>query len=64
MPMLHPCHGSIPQYEQELSDPDRYRPDRCPLATPQIRFGPMAFIAALGCTSKTFENGLHLAHNS
>jgi len=31
MQMLHPCRGSIQQYEQELSDPDRYRPDRCPL---------------------------------
>ena len=31
MQMLHPCRGSIQQYEQELSDPHRYRPDRCPL---------------------------------
>ncbi len=31
MQMLHPCRGSIQQYEQELSEPDRYRPDRCPL---------------------------------
>lgn len=31
MQMLHPCRGSIQQYEQELSDPDRYRPAHCPL---------------------------------
>ena len=31
MQMLHPCRGSIQQYEQELFDPDRCRPDRCPL---------------------------------
>jgi hypothetical protein len=30
MQMLHPCRGSIQQYEQELFDPDRYRPDHCP----------------------------------
>lgn len=31
MQMLHPWRGSIQQYEQELSDPDRYRPDHCAL---------------------------------
>lgn len=31
MQMLHPFRGSIQQYEQELSEPDRYRPDGCPL---------------------------------
>ena len=31
MQILHPFRGSIQQYEQELSDPDRYRPDHCPL---------------------------------
>jgi len=31
MQMLHPFCGSIQQYEQEVSDPHRYRPDRCPL---------------------------------
>jgi len=31
MQMLHPCRGSIQQYEQELSDPDRCRPDHCAL---------------------------------
>ena len=31
MQMLHPCRGSIQQYEQGLSDPDRDRPDHCPL---------------------------------
>jgi len=28
--ILHPFVGSIQQYSQELSDPDRYRPDHCP----------------------------------
>jgi len=28
--ILHPFVGSIQQYSQEISDPDRYRPDRCP----------------------------------
>jgi hypothetical protein len=31
MQSLHPFRGSIQQYEQELSDPDRYRPARCAL---------------------------------
>ena len=31
MQSLHPFRGSIQQYAQELSDPDRYRPDHCPL---------------------------------
>jgi hypothetical protein len=31
MQMLHAFCGSIQQYEQELSHPDRYRPDHCPL---------------------------------
>jgi Domain of unknown function (DUF6431) len=31
MQMLHPFCGSIQQYEQELSDLNRYRPDHCPL---------------------------------
>jgi hypothetical protein len=31
MQMLHPFFGSIQQYEQELSCPNRYRPDHCPL---------------------------------
>lgn len=30
MQILHRCSGSIQQYLQEISDPDRYRPDRCP----------------------------------
>lgn len=30
MQILHPFVGSIEQYSQEISDPDRYRPDRCP----------------------------------
>jgi hypothetical protein len=28
--ILHPFVGSIQQYSEELSDPDRYRPDHCP----------------------------------
>src|SRR3984885_10112046 len=31
MQSLHPRHGSIQEYSQELSDPSRYRPDHCPL---------------------------------
>jgi transposase-like protein len=31
MQSLHPFRGSIQEYLQELSDPDRYRPNRCPL---------------------------------
>jgi hypothetical protein len=30
MQILHPFAGSIQQYTAEISDPDRYRPDRCP----------------------------------
>ena len=30
MQILHPFAGSIQQYETEISDPDRYRPDHCP----------------------------------
>lgn len=30
MQMLHPFSGSIQQYQEELSDPDRYRPRYCP----------------------------------
>ena len=30
MQMLHPSHGSIQQYLQEISDPNRYRPGNCP----------------------------------
>jgi transposase-like protein len=28
--ILHPFSGSVPQYEQEISCPDRYRPNHCP----------------------------------
>jgi hypothetical protein len=28
--ILHPCAGSIQEYEQEIVDPSRDRPDRCP----------------------------------
>jgi len=30
MQMLHPFVGSIQQYFEAISDPDRYRPDHCP----------------------------------
>ena len=30
MQILHRFAGSIQRYSEELSDPDRYRPDRCP----------------------------------
>jgi transposase-like protein len=30
MQILHPFTGSIQQYFQEISDPDRHRPDHCP----------------------------------
>ena len=30
MQILHPFAGSIQQYAEEISDPDRYRPDHCP----------------------------------
>ena len=30
MPILHPFAGSIQQYCEAISDPDRYRPDGCP----------------------------------
>jgi len=28
--ILHPFAGSIQEYEQEIADPSRYRPDHCP----------------------------------
>ena len=31
MQILHPFAGAIQQYSQQLSDPDRFRPSRCPL---------------------------------
>jgi hypothetical protein len=30
MQILHPFAGSIQQYSEEISDPNRYRPDHCP----------------------------------
>jgi len=30
MQILHPFAGSLQQYRKEISEPDRYRPDRCP----------------------------------
>jgi len=35
MQMLHPFCGSIQHYEQQLSNPNRYRPDHCPLCHAQ-----------------------------
>ena len=35
MQRLHPFHGSIQEYLQALSDPNRYRPDHCPLCHAQ-----------------------------
>jgi hypothetical protein len=37
MQILHPFHGSIKQYLEEISDPDRYRPDRCPQCQARCR---------------------------
>jgi transposase-like protein len=28
--ILHPFAGSIQEYEEQIADPNRYRPDRCP----------------------------------
>lgn len=30
MQILHPFAGSIQEYEEEIADPSRYRPERCP----------------------------------
>ena len=30
MQILHPFAGSIQQYDEQIADPDRHRPDRCP----------------------------------
>ena len=30
MQILHPFAGSIQEYDEEISDPSRYRPDQCP----------------------------------
>ena len=30
MQILHPFTGSAQQYAEEVSNPDRYRPDHCP----------------------------------
>ena len=30
MQILHRFAGSLQRYSEELSDPDRYRPDHCP----------------------------------
>lgn len=30
MQILHPFAGSIQEYDEEIADPSRYRPDRCP----------------------------------
>jgi hypothetical protein len=28
--ILHPFAGSIQEYDEEIADPSRYRPDHCP----------------------------------
>lgn len=43
MQMLHPVHGSIQQYQQELSNPDCYRPDHCPLCYARDRLRAHGF---------------------
>ena len=30
MQILHPFRGSLQQYLEEISDPNRYRPEGCP----------------------------------
>jgi hypothetical protein len=30
MQILHPFHGSVHQYREQLADPDQHRPTRCP----------------------------------
>src|SRR5450755_214157 len=35
MQILHPFAGSIQQYSEEISDPDRHRPDHCPQCAAQ-----------------------------
>jgi hypothetical protein len=35
MQILHPFAGSIQQYAEEISDPDRFRPDHCPQCAAQ-----------------------------
>ena len=35
MQILHPFGGSVQQYAQDISDPDRYRPDHCPQCAAQ-----------------------------
>jgi hypothetical protein len=35
--ILHPFAGSVQQYAEEISNPDRHRPDRCPQCQAQHR---------------------------
>ena len=37
MQILHPFAGSVQQYAEEISNPDRHRPDRCPQCQAQHR---------------------------
>ena len=40
MQILHPFLGSLPQYTEAISDPNRYRPEYCPqCAAPQSLTG-------------------------
>ena len=36
MQILHPFAGSIQQYSEAITDPDRYRPDHCPQCAAQL----------------------------
>jgi hypothetical protein len=47
MRILHPFAGSIQQYAEEISDPDRYRPDHCPQCAAQCP------LTAHGCYTRT-----------
>ena len=43
MQILHPFAGSIQQYCEALTDPDRYRPDHCPQCTAQCPLAAHGF---------------------
>lgn len=43
MQILHPFAGSIQQYAEEVSDPNRHRPDRCPQCQAQHRLTAHGF---------------------
>ncbi len=43
MQIVHPFTGAIQQYSEAISDPDRYRPDRCPQCEAQCRLTAHGF---------------------